>query len=401
MARLTSRNIFNMPEGTHSDDGCTGLYLRVTGPKARSWILRTRVHGREQAIGLGSAELVTREEAREEAVRLRKIARAGGDPLAELRAKRDAENMTVERAVRAVFEGKTFRNPKSAGGWIKPFERHVFPKIGKRPVQTIASRDIVSTLAPHWIERHDTAAKLRQRLGEAFDWAKVHGHYDGENPIAGTLAGLPQVKAKTTPRAAASWTEVPEIFAAMGQIDRVVAKLTQFIILTGVRQTEARLAEWSEFDLTGDGGPVWNVPAERMKMDRDFRVPLSTEAAELVESMRGIGRRLVFPSTHRHKTGEKPLSDSAVRLVLRDDLGRRDLTIHGFRSSLRSWMQENLPNLQFEAAEMVLSHRVGGTVSQAYARSDYLDARRPVMEAWARHCAGRDFEVVELKPRLA
>lgn len=379
MARLTSRSIWTIGAGTHVDDGCRGLYLKVTPPNGRSWILRVRVHGREQVIGLGPIEFVTRDEAREEATRLRRIARAGGDPRAEIRAQRAAEEMTIERAVRAVFEGKTFKSAKGAANWIGPMARYVFPKIGKRPVHTIESRDIVNLLAPHWSARHETATKIRQRLAETFDWAKAHGHFSGENPVAGTLAGLPQMKVKHEARKSISWQEIPEVFVATGAIEKISARLVQFIILTCVRPSEARLAMWSEIDLDAEGGPVWTIPAQRMKMGEAFRVPLSRAAVEIIKSMRGFHGEIVFPSPSRGKTGARPYSDTSVMNVLRRDLGR-DEHAHGFRSSLRSWLQERQPGVQFEAAEMVLAHRVGGSVSQAYARSDYLEARRPIME---------------------
>jgi integrase len=399
MAKITSRNISTLGAGTHSDDGCRGLYLRVTPPNGRSWLLRVRVHGREQVIGLGSTEFVSRDEAREEATRLRKIARGGGDPLGEIRAQREAEEMTVERAVRAVFDGKTFKNAKSAQGWIGPFERHVFPKIGKRPVHTIAPRDVVQLLTPHWNTMHDTARKIRQRLGEAFDWAKVHGHIDGENPITGTLAGLPQVKHKTEARKSIPWEEMPEVFKAISQIGTLQAMLVQFIILTGTRLDEAREAEWIEIDLDADGRPVWTIPADRMKMEEAFRVPLSGACVEILKRAQGHGRRFVFPSAQRREGGERPVSENTVRRVLKVDLGRSE-HIHGFRASLRSWSQDRLPGMQFEAREMILAHKVGSGVAQAYARSDYLEERRPVMEKWARHCSGAEADVVEL-PRRA
>ena len=148
--------------------------------------------------------------------------------------------------------------------------------------------------------------------------------------------------------------------------------LLEYTILTATRSGEARLATWSEVDIEAG---VWTVPAERMKAGREHRVPLSTRALELLTEAQNLsdGSGLLIPSP----TGNA-LSNVTTRSLL-DGLGI-DATIHGFRTSFRSWCAEN--DESRELAEAALAHVVGG-VEGAYMRSDLFEQRRRLMQAWA------------------
>lgn len=148
-------------------------------------------------------------------------------------------------------------------------------------------------------------------------------------------------------------------------------------MLTAARSGEARGAVWSEIDL---GQAVWTVPATRMKGGLQHRVPLSKGALDVLKRARGHhdGSDLVFPSPRR---SGQPLSDMTLTKVLRDTGLAHLATVHGFRSTFRDWASENTP-ASHAVMELSLAHRVGSAVEQAYARSDLLDQRRELMEAW-------------------
>ena len=82
----------------------------------------------------------------------------------------------------------------------------------------------------------------------------------------------------------------------------------------------------------------------------------------------------------------KPLSNMAMLVLLRR-MERSDLTVHGFRSTFSVYIRERT-DFPSDLAEMCLAHLTGNAVTRAYMRSDLLDKRRPVMDAWASFVVG-------------
>ena len=133
---------------------------------------------------------------------------------------------------------------------------------------------------------------------------------------------------------------------------------------------------------------VWTVPAERMKGGREHRVPLSARALDVLERVKAFSNgELVFPGLNG-----KPLSDMSLTAVLRR-MGKGELTVHGFRSSFRDWAGDET-EFPREVTEAALSHASGDKVEQAYRRSDALEKRRKLMDAWARYCQQKPAEKV-------
>lgn len=154
-----------------------------------------------------------------------------------------------------------------------------------------------------------------------------------------------------------------------------------FTILTAVRPGEARGMRWTEVEL-GDATRL--VPPERMKAGRAHRVPLSAAALAILADMqvaRRDGAELVFEGGKK----DQPLSDVAVSKTLRAAAGRRDVTVHGCRSSFRDWCDE-VASVPTEVAEAALAHVNPDKTERAYARSDLFERRRELMAAWADHC---------------
>jgi integrase len=167
--------------------------------------------------------------------------------------------------------------------------------------------------------------------------------------------------------------------------DDVTRHLLEFTILTAARSGEARGMTWDEVDLDE---ATWVVPAQRMKTKVTHRVPLSTRAVEILERRRQVAKHpeLVFPSPRG-----KVLTDMALTKFLRthkavSDVPERVATAHGFRSSFRDWASEiGVPR---DLAERALAHTIRNAVEAAYHRTDLLEQRRGVMEAWAAHVTG-------------
>src|SRR5690349_13228373 len=170
-----------------------GLYLIVDVSGAKRWLLRTVVKGKRCDIGLGGLTVVSLAQARDEAARLRRIARADGDPLAERRkAKRVVP--TFEEAARKVHtsHSTTFRNERHAAQWIDSLDSYVFPQLGSRRVDQIGSPDVLQVLSPIWTRIPETARRIRQRMKVVFEWAKASGFREGDNPVDGVSKVLPK-----------------------------------------------------------------------------------------------------------------------------------------------------------------------------------------------------------------
>ncbi len=370
--------------GRYSDGGC--LYLVVNPGGSKQWVVRLTIFGSQTDLGLGGVAYVTLAEARDEAARLRKIARTGGDP----RIERSRETITFDDAAERVHAAliPTWRNKKHADTWLSTVKKYASPHVGSRPIETICTADCLAILAPIWTKKHETAKRLRQRLNTIFDWAKGAGHYSSENPINGTKKALPTVRKQRRHLSAMHWQDVPGFVKELKQREGVSARLLEFLILTAARSGEARGAKWEEISKN-----TWTVPADRMKRNVEHRVPLSPQAICILENVQGLDSCLIFPSPNI-SSGTRPMTDVAVGKLL-NRMGVNGVTAHGFRSSFRDWASESA-HADREVAEAALSHAIGNEVERAYARSDLFDRRRVLMDAWGQYCSGESGQVLQM-----
>ena len=376
--RFTSAHVRALKKPGRYADG-NGLYLFVEDSGAKRWILRTVVRGRRRDIGLGSARLVPLADAREEAIRLRRLARAGGDPLATRRRERRAVPTFKEAATTVhAAHATTFRNARHKAQWIASLKADVFPLIGDRPVDAIDSADILKVLSPIWTKKPETARRLKQRLKVVFEWAKASGHRTGDNPVDGITEVLPRARQASVHHAALPYAEVPTFVQVLREANAGEATRLgfEFLILTAARTSEVIGARWEEIDLARQ---TWTIPASRIKAGREHRVPLSPRCLELLDRAKAIadGGPFVFPG----RTSDVPLSNMVFLMLLRR-LGHDDITSHGFRSAFRDWAAERT-NFARAVCEAALAHVVKDKAEAAYFRSDLFDQRRRLMKSWS------------------
>ena len=364
--------------GRHGDGN--GLYLVVKPSGSKSWVLRTVVRGRRCDIGLGGFPLVSLAEARAAAFEGRKLARAGGDPLA---LKRRPDIPIFEDAARTVIDihKPTWREGgKSTGQWEASLRQHAFPRLGSKRVDVITSADVMAVLLPIWTEKAETARRVRQRIGTIMKWAVAQGYRD-DNPAGDAIAAaLPRANGTKRHFRAVHHSEVGDVIRAVrGSHASLPSRLAfEFLVLTAARSGEVRGATWAEID---NETATWTIPGERMKGGREHRVPLSDRALAVLDEAHALdeGSGLVFPAP----AGRKPMSDSTLSKLLRE-LGI-DAVPHGFRSTFRDWCSESA-HAPREVAEACLAHVVKG-VEGAYVRSDLLDRRRKLMDRWSTYLA--------------
>lgn len=380
---LTAQFVRTVKEpGKHFDGH--GLFLRVSPNGAKQWVQRITIRGKRRELGLGNPSLVSLAEARETALTNRKLATAGRDPLAEKR--KASAILTFEEAARKVHEIHlpSWRNEKHGRDFINSLEMYAFPRIGTLKAAEVNTADVLAVLQPIWLEKPETARRVRQRIGTVMKWAIAQG-WRQDNPAATISTALPRQDRTKRHRKALPYHQVAECIATVHASKAWAAtKLAiEYIILTAARSGEGRLARWDEIDLNGApslqaaDSATWVVPAERTKMKRIHRVPLSQRAIEVLREAEPLenGSGLIFPSMHG-----KALSDMTMSKLVKE-LGF-DADVHGFRTSFRTWSQEQT-NFPREVAEAALAHAVGDAVEAAYARSDVFEKRRMMMESWS------------------
>ncbi len=374
---LSAAFIRTAPPGRHADGN--GLYLFVQPSGARSWIQRLVIRGRRRELGLGSVALVLLAEAREKARANRKLAREGGDPLAEKRLARGVPSF-AEAAAKVVDQKRVgWRSPRQADQWMASLRRYAFPRIGEVAVSDVTSADVLEILTPIWHVKVASARNVRWRIRAVLEWA-VAMEYRADNPCdrIGPVLG-PQYHVVQHQRALPHREVASAIETVRESSAPPVLKLAfEFLVLTAARWGEVRLAEWGEVD-RADG--VWTVPATRMKMRREHRVPLCGRALEILKEARTIrpGSPLVFTGGD-----EKPIFDKRPRRLLRKL--RIGAVPHGFRSSFRDWAAEETDHPR-EVVEAALAHVVQNKVEAAYMRSDLFERRRRLMNDWAAYLA--------------
>ena len=364
------------PPGHHIDGN--GLYLYVQPTGTRSWIQRLVIRGRRRELGLGSALLVSLAEAREKALANRKLARAGGDPLADKR--RLAGIPTFAEAAATVIEQKRsgWKNRRQAPGWQSSLERHVFPRISGRPVSEVTSADVLAILSPIWHTKPAIARSVRQRIHAVMEWA-IAMNLRNDNPCERVGPVLGSQRNVVTHMRALPHRQVAAALVAVGASgDKPVVKLAfEFLVLTAARSAEVRMATWDEMDTASR---VWTIAAMKMKMGREHRVPLCNRALEILNEAGALGGGpLVFPNRRGGPLEVKRLR----RLLERCGI---DCVPHGFRSSFRDWAAERTDHPR-EVVEAALAHVVGNRTEAAYARSDLFERRRLLMDEWAAYLA--------------
>jgi integrase len=338
-------------------------------------------------MGVGRFPDVSLADARVKAADARRLRAAGTDPLGQRQQTR--KTAQHEQARRLSFRDAAARyielrtpgwSPTNAEQWRSTIRLYADTPIGRLDVSEIETNDILRVLEPLWLKKNPTAVQLRARLEAILAWATSGGHRAGENPARwdNHLQNLlPKVAEKTAHRAASPWQAMPAFMKKLSADGGHVARAMQFIVMTGARSAEVTGATWREIDLDGK---VWRVPAERMKRRIEHWVPLPDAACDLLRSLPGEHRPddRLFDSLKG-----KQIAGTVLRDLLRDlGYAREAVTVHGSRSSLRTWLTESAGASE-RLAESVLAHDSRSDVQKAYERTSHFDARIPLMDAWS------------------
>ncbi len=396
--------------GWHAVGGVAGLLLQVRKPAKegsqtpRSWILRVKVGDSRQPIGLGPYPQVSLASAREQAAKLVLEARQGVNLKAKKRAQRSAlisaasKNKTFRECAEAYMEAHSndYSNEKHRKQWSSTLVTYAYPIIGSMLVADIAMRDMRNVLEQEtaidqkskgklWYVKTETAKRLLGRIKTVLDYATVNEYRSGTNPAQwtghlSTQLPSPRKFQKKEHHPAVPYQQMGDFMKNLRKLDSISAKALEFLVLTAVRSGSVRQAEWSEIDLKN---ALWVIPAEHTKSRQEHRVPLQPQAIQLLKSLPVMaGTDIVFPSPKG-----KALSDMALSQLMRGMRERgeliHDAVPHGFRSTFRDWAAEQTAYSD-EIRKAASGHTVGDAVKEAYQRTDLLDKRRNLMNAWAK-----------------
>jgi integrase len=406
----SDRGVRAAPPGEHTVDGAAGLILRVhaasDGSLTRTWIVRVNDRVRRRRLGLGQYPALGLAEARRKATDGHRAIAEGIDPSrtaeARQRAAEEARTLTLSKAIDGYLAkaATPFKNAKSDEIRTRALHVHFAPLRGM-DVAAISSLDIADILRPL---RPHTAIKAHTAIRAVFDFAAtVLEPHDVRiaNPAdprrLKTVGWTPKPHSQNVPHPAVDWRRAPEVIDELSRLDGVVAACLRFIIATCVRAETARLAKWRDIEEN-----IWTVARPDLKDGKhrkaSFVVPLSDLALDALKAMRRSSSPYVF-----QRAGGQPIRGMDLVCLVRslrrahddwrDPDTKKPFTTHGFRASFKTWSREANVRLASpipvrELAELVLGHRIGSDVEQAYDRSALLDARREIMDLWSSHCRG-------------
>jgi integrase len=389
MGKLTATGLraLSKKAGRHGDGD--GLFLEVGRTGAASWVVRVQKDGRRRDIGLGSLAKVSLSYARERAAEVRAQVESGLDPVLERQKAAGVPTFRVAAAQVHAEHKKGWRNGKHRDQWLTTLKAYAFPVMGDLPVNKVETGHVRDVLGPIWIDKPETARRVRQRIGTVLDFAVGKNWRAHPIDMRAVSKALPRQPKKDGRFEAMPYPEVPAFLQSLRERTSMGRLALEALILTAARSGEVRGARWSELDLEAG---LWTIPGNRMKAGKEHIVPLSPEALDVfsrAKALRLADSDLVFPGVKRGR----PLSDMTLTKVLRD-AGRTETT-HGFRSSFRDWAAER-SNMAGEIAEAALAHAIPNKVEAAYRRTNYLEARRDLMTRWGRFCAAAPGTIVRL-----
>jgi len=375
-----------------------GLYLQISPSLSKSWVFRYQLNGRAREMGLGAFYTFGLGDARKRAQQCRQLLADGIDPIenrkATLQTKRltDARALTFGECCEQYIEAHRsgWRNAKHAAQWDSTLRTYC-TLLWPLDAASIDTALVMKCLQPIWKTKTETASRVRGRIESVLAWATVRKFRTGDNPAAwrNHLDQLLPKRAKVQKvehRAALPYVDMADFMQRLRTRQGLSARALELQILTATRPGEAAGAQWGELDLANS---VWIIPKERMKAEKEHRVPLSLAALALLRSL--------IPTTPegkpRHVVGNvfpgvkgRPLTTAAALKLLKEV--EPGITAHGFRSTFRDWAAETTRHPR-EVIEAAMSHRLKDAAEAAYQRGDLLVRRSKLMNDWARYCAGK------------
>jgi integrase len=384
---LTDLFIKNVSKaGRYTDSETKGLNLQVKPSLHKYWAFRFLFENRRYDLSLGAYPEISLKEARKRAIEARNKLNQGINPKPEKKpliepAKAVATVPTFKEYALACHELKSLEwiNKKHSNQWINTLRDYAFKEIGDLPINEVDTEHILKILEPIWTTKTETASRLRARIEWVLASATTRKLRSGLNPALwrGHLETILQKPSKVTPvnhHKALPYKELPTFIKELKECDSVTALALEFLILNANRTGEVRFGLRQE--VVDD---LWIIPAERMKIKKEHRVPLGKRSLELL----AVARAIDPESIYLFSNSQKPLNNVAMANLVKKL--KRSVTVHGFRSAFRDWVAEETDH-SHEVAEKALAHTVANQVEAAYRRGDLLERRKRLSADWESYC---------------
>ncbi|MBB4150430.1 integrase [Sphingobium scionense] len=362
-----------------------GLYLAVQTNGTKLWRMNYRYLGRQKTLYFGAWPEVGIAMARQQRAAAREQIAAGLDPAAEKRSDTLARKVAADNTFRTIAEEWVAKNEREGRApitldkirWLLGM---AYPMIGSFPVSKISPQEVLAVLRKvEATGRYESARRMRSVLSRVFRYAIATARADRD--VAADLRGAlitPKVRhlaAITTPKEAGALMRAIDGYTGH-EITAIALRLSPHLF---VRPGELRKAEWQEIDMQA---AIWSLPAEKMKMRRPHRVPLSQQTLALLEELRpltGDGRYL-FPS---FRSPRQCMSENTINAALRRlGYSQEEMTAHGFRAMAATLLNE-MGIWNPDAIEKQLAHLDTSMVRRAYTRGEYWDERVRMMQHWS------------------
>ncbi len=386
--KLSARKVETLRKtGRHSDGG--GLYFVITDTGTRNWMFRYRrrgAGGKRCEMGLGGFPDTSLAAAREKAASARTQLAGGRDPLnsrGEVSGEPVQDAPTFGEVLDMLIASRVavWKNAKHRAQWRNSVAQHAGKLMAMR-VDKVETPHVLEALEPIWAVIPETALRVRNRIENTLDYARSKGLRHGENPARwrGHLQHVLPSRRKLTRGHFESmpYAEVPGFLRRLQIMHSMSARALEVLILCVSRTSEVTEAPWAEMQLAE---ATWAIPGGRMKGGLEHRVPLPPRALAILRKLEKakVGP-FVFPA---QRNTESPLSNMALEALLRR-MGVKPYTVHGFRSSFRTWAGEKT-NYPREVIEACLAHKIGeNPVEGAYLKTTYFDKRRRLLREWER-----------------
>ena len=394
----------NLDAGRYYDDNGTGLNIHVRKSGSKNWSQKLRINGKQIELGLGSYPTVSLTEARSLAAKNKALSAQGINP--KTHKEKPTIIPTFAEIADTVLEIKNaeLTNEKHKAQWRSTLEQYAYPTIGSLPVNQITVDHIHSLLDAIWLQKTETASRLRGRIQVVLNYAIVKKMMPAPNPATwdGNLSALLPSKSKTTKpkqQPALQLKDAQRWWKELKLRDGNGARALIFLTLAASRSGEVRGMTWEEVDLFSQKEAeqrgfvgIWTIPAVRMKANREHRIPITEDMYALINGTK-THKGLVFCSNKNTEISNMTLSSTMKRMHFSDQLGfvdaksQRPAVPHGLRSTFRTWAAENKHSR--EAAELQLAHKFGNNVEHAYYRTDIIDERAQLLMKWHAFLEGK------------
>ena len=378
---LTIKNL--KKPGRYTDAIAMGLHLWVKDNNKRYWIYRYTMGGKQKNIGLGSYPNVTLADARIKAIEAKRMVANGIDPKPQKKSKIEPEKreITFAEFSKQFIEAKSseWTNTKHRLQWEFTITEYANPVIGNLKLDEITTDHILQILSPIWSKKTETAIRLRGRIELILAAAATRKLRSGLNPAQWkghleTVLAKPNKIRKVKHHAALPFEEIPVFMNDLRKIGTMVSLALEFCILNASRTGEVIGGKRNEVSES-----VWTIPGDRMKAKKEHRVPLCERSVQILQ----ISQFLDPDSEYLFSRGRKPLSNMAMAMVIRRL--KKNVTVHGFRSTFRDWVSEKTDHSS-EVAEMSLAHTITNKVEAAYRRGDLIGKRKALLADWEAYC---------------